>query len=154
MMKKVYLFLLIIYTVGLSACKTDEAVIPSNLQNPALIGKWYLQDLTTRIQTTGNGNNSDITIPYSGFGNYDFFEFKIRNEATYSSAFTGKAYEGYYSTNTNIIAPRPIFFKSGNFELDFSIQSLTSTTMVLFRSSSVEQGGVTTTTTNTYTYTH
>lgn len=151
-MKKAYLFLLLIYTAGLGACKTDEAVIPANLQNPALLGKWHLQSLTTRIQTTGNGNSFDEVFPTSGFGSSDYFEFKTGNEAIYSSTFTGKAYAGYYSTNTNVAAPRPLKFKSGNFELNYQIQSLTSTSLILFNTTISELAGVTTTTTNTYSY--
>ena len=131
-----------------AGCKTDTAVVPSNLQNAALIGKWLLKSLDVETQVDAD---PPTYANYTTFADKDFFEFKANNAAVYSSSIIGAAYTGHYSTNTNAV-PNPITFVSGSFGATFYLESLTSNTMVIYQTASSTALGVTTTVTNYYTY--
>lgn len=151
-MNKVHIFLLIILIGVLNGCKSDPAVIPANLQNAALVGKWNLKSID--VQTV-NGVSSPTTERYStGLTSDDYFEFKdANNAATYSSSIIGKSYQGYYSANSSVL-PQTLTFKSLNFLIKFNIKTLTKDSLVLYQQSSSTADTVTTTVTNYYNYAH
>ncbi|QJD95208.1 hypothetical protein HH214_04600 [Mucilaginibacter robiniae] len=152
MMKKVHIFLFIGLIGILSSCKQDPAVIPANLQNADLVGKWYLKSIDVQSVT---GVNVPSTVSYStGLTTDDYFEFKsTNNAATYSSSIIGKSYQGYYSANSSV-SPQKLTFKSGDFLVSFNIKTLTKDSLIIYQASSSTSDTVTTTVTNYYNYAH
>ena len=128
MIRKFYGIIFIATLLFTSGCKQDEAVIPSTLQNPALLGKWYLKQVL------------DITdpaaIPDNDFTANDYFEFKTGNVGTYSSVDFGQVFEGYYSINSTL-NPQTLSFKSGTLLLKYTVDELSLTDLILIET--VEQ---------------
>jgi hypothetical protein len=152
MTRTISLYFTIVFAVLMAGCKTDPAVLPASLQNPALNGKWLLKSVVVETQVT----NADEDIPpitYNSFTTNDFFEFKANNAAVYSSSLIGKSYTGYFSTRMET-SPQSLTFKSTNFSVNFYIQTINANKLVLYQTRSVTENDVTTTVINTYTYSH
>lgn len=148
MTKKIYGFLILAMVLLVTACKQDPPILPSNLQNPLLIGKWGLTEYTT-----GTKINSDpeITVgPIPGTAN-DFFIFGEGNQAVLSSTLYQKSYAGYYSANA---AASTLSFKSGEVLIRFNVTAISITELLISEvvSHPTDQSGNTTIITNYYTY--
>jgi hypothetical protein len=144
------LLLALPFIIFMAGCKPDPAVIPSNLQNPLLAGKWLLKSLDVETQID---NNPPTSFNFNTFTDKDYFEFKANNAATYSSSAIGASYNGYYSTDMSL-SPNPIKFVSNDFSETFYLKSVTADTLIIYQTASNTSFGVTTTVTNTYTYKH
>jgi hypothetical protein len=148
-MKNIFGFLLVAVLMFTGGCKLDDATVPSSLQNPLLIGKWYLSDLTI-VTKTGLNDVTETTI--DSYTDQDYFEFRTGNAATYSSTTYAKTFIGYYSSNSTT-TPTTLSFKSGDLLLQYQIQSLDATELVVYDESSTKDAdGTITTITNYYTY--
>jgi len=149
-MNKIHIYIVLFLLIISSGCKPDPALVPANLRDEALLGKWLLKsvNIITQVDT-----NTPTQMNYNTFTDKDFFEFKASNAAMYSSTLIGKAYEGYYSANADL-TPNPLVFKSGNFSATFYIESVTPTELVIYQTTSNTLAGVTTSVTNYYTYKH
>lgn len=128
-------------------CKQDPAVVPANLQNAALLGKWYLKQL---VITPDDPNATTATL--SDFTTSDFFEFRTGNEATFSSpTLYNNLYIGYYSANSGT-TPNTLSFKSGKFALKYFIDNVDETELKVYEIITNTDNG--TTSTNQYEYTY
>jgi hypothetical protein len=147
-MKQIFGFLLVAALMCTGGCKLDDAAVPSSLQNPLLIGKWYLSDYTIKTEVGPDESTTSITT----FTDKDYFEFKAGNEANYSSTFYAKVFAGYYSSNS-ATTPATLSFKSGELLLQYQLESIDATEFKIYDvSSTTDADGIVTTVTNYYTY--
>ena len=148
MTKKIYGFLMLAMVLFTTACKQDPPILPSNLQNAQLIGKWGLTEFS--IGTKVNTDAETLVGPISGTAN-DFFIFAEGNQAVLSSTIYQKSFAGYYSANS---AASTLSFKSGELLIKYDVQTVSVTELELSEVVSVvtDQSGNTITTTNYYTY--
>jgi hypothetical protein len=148
LMKKIYGILVAVIVLFTMGCKQDPPVLPANLQNTQLLGKWYLTSLVIDTDVDGTTNSSN---PITDFTDQDYFEFKANNEATFSSSQYNKKYNGYYAANSDV-SPQTLKFKSGDLLISYLIESISDDSFVVYTSSSSTTNGSTTTITNHYTY--
>jgi len=148
MTKKIYGFLVLAMVLFTTACKQDPPILPSNLQNPLLIGKWGLDHFIIGTKINSDAEQSSLPIP--GTAN-DFFIFAEGNQAVLSSTLYQKSFAGYYSANA---AASTLSFKSGEVLIKYNVTSISVTGLEISEVISVitDQSGNTTTITNHYTY--
>ncbi|UEG52613.1 hypothetical protein LLH06_16810 [Mucilaginibacter daejeonensis] len=147
-MKKIYAVLALVTILFAAGCKQDPAVVPANLQNAQLLGKWYLTSLVIDTDVDGSVTTADAI---TDFTDQDYFEFKTGNEAVFSSSQYGKLFKGYYSANSDA-SPQTLKFKSGSVLINYVLESIDDTEFVVNTSSSSTTAGSTTIITSHYTY--
>ncbi|MDT3404749.1 hypothetical protein [Mucilaginibacter terrae] len=149
MTKKIYVFLVFALAILSSSCKQDPPILPANLQNAQLIGKWQLEEMLPVTEIDGIAQPN--TIPYTGTTN-DYFIFDTGNRAILSSTIYQKAFQGYYSSNS---AASTLSFKSGEFLVRYNVEGISINQLQLSElvsSTTDATTGSVTTITNIYTY--
>lgn len=149
-MKQIYRFLFLAFIVAVSSCKRDEVVIPNDLQNSKLLGKWKL---TMIEMSTVVDNDAPTTVSsMTDFTDQDYLNIKENNEAVLSLSTNSELRQGYYSYTSS--ASKDVFtFKSGNLILRYDVISLSAKELILAETSSALVEGKINTTIEQYTYT-
>jgi len=153
-MKKVIPFLvaLIGMVVG---CKVDQTGVPTITNNTTLNGTWFLKSVIIN-GVTGNTPTAPDTL--SSFTSNDFYKFTATNTYTASTSSPLAVYTGNYSLLTssgvqtlNISAPGGS--PASGFTA-YTVNKLSTDSLILYNSVSTTTAGVTTTTYTTHFYTH
>lgn len=148
MTKKIYGFWMLVLVLLSISCKQDPPILPANLQNTQLIGKWQLTELV--IGTKVGSNDYEYSDPITGFPANDYFQFDRNNQAVLSSTIYNKAFQGYYSANT---AQSTLAFKSGDFLVRYNVIGISLTELKISETlTDTDPTGTITLTTNIYTY--
>ncbi|MVN92840.1 hypothetical protein [Mucilaginibacter aquatilis] len=145
-MKKIYGFLLLALIVINTGCKQDPPVLPANLRNTQLLGKWNLAFMQSEKYI--DGDKEPDSSPLIGTAN-DYFIFEADNRATLSSTVYQKLFQGYYSANT---AASTLAFKSGDLLIRYNVTALSITQMELVETINTNEAGSSVTIINYYTY--
>lgn len=146
-MKKIYGFLVLALVIFSTGCKQDPPILPANLQNSQLLGKWFLKELQPHVEV--NGVPQTDPDPYTGTSN-DYFIFDEGNKAVLSSTIYQKVFQGYYSANS---AASTLAFKSGELLIRYNVTSITLLDLEISESmTSTNTNGDVIVTTNSYTY--
>jgi hypothetical protein len=148
-MKQIYIFLFLAFIVVISSCKSDDVVIPNNLQNSKLLGKWNLK--MVEVSTAVDNDAPTNTLSITDFTDKDYLTIKENNEAVFSLSTDSQLRQGYYSYTSS--AAKDVFtFKSGNLILSYDVISLSAKELILAETSSAIVEGKINTTIEQYTY--
>ena len=153
-MKKAIPFLVALIGIAVG-CKIDQAGVPTITNNTTLNGTWILK---TEIINGVTGNTPTAPDTLNSFTTNDFYKFTASNTYTHSISSPAAFYTGNYSLLTtsgvqtlNISAPggSPASAFSA-----YTVNKLTTDSLILYTSASTTTAGVTTTTYTTTFYTH
>ncbi|MDB5087647.1 MAG: hypothetical protein JWR09_1641 [Mucilaginibacter sp.] len=111
MKTKYYLVVATVIMLGLASCKKDN----THVQNNQIIGKWYVNKLAIKEQTTGTGiaTITDTTYLSNDFTADDYFKFN--SDTTSAISGYGTFFHGYDVSKTTAESEIPFsYFVKGS----------------------------------------